>query len=521
MTPIPPNKALQDLTNAITELYVHLDDSAFNRYLKDVKSLSDDLADLIGLDIVKEGKKLLAGLTDAMQKVEKTQIRSLATNKNLISTINTDQIQSSLQLGVAIDKLSEDVINLREAGVLNLNSSTIRLAARMRATGQSTESLVKFLKSNTSVMMLNQKESQNLAYDLAKFSNIYNSRQDDILELTTSLSKNFQIQSQLAGAGQGGNIQAAFASFATTLGNRVDPLVDQMASIFGKGDLGQLIQLGIADGFQESLMAESDPTRQAELVKQMVLTASQAIEQRTSGLGTGAVDRQIYKQLIQSMGGENILVFRQLAKALEDQKSADSPWFTLDSAITTFGGIIESFLMPIKVFGGILLNFINLPGISHVIKWTAYLAGFGVSLMMAAKTFALATSLFSRSILIGAGKFLLSSAQMLLASLPFQAITAPLLIIAAVAGAAYGLWQLMGSNIEEINRKTPDQRSINAGLTGQIFSQLVNIVTSTNSNSIQRESLQTQRELVRLIRQQNDRTDPNNSLATKPFTRRI
>jgi hypothetical protein len=367
-------------------------------------------------------------------------------------------------------------------------------------------------------MMLNQKEAQNLAADLAKFSGIYSARQDDVLNLATSLSKSFEIQSQLGGGG--GNLESAFAAFGATLGNRVDPLIQQVAGIFGKGDLGQLIQLGIAD-LQQGIMAETDPARQAEMIKQLVLTASRSIEQRTAGLGTSVADRQIYKQLIQSMGGENILAFKQLAKALEDQKSADSPLFSLENSITTLKSIFDIAVAPLTMFGGALLAFINLPVVNQIVKLAAYFYGIVTTFALAATTFKVASIIFSRSILVGATKLLIASFKFLLASLPFQALVAPLLAIAAIAGAAYGIWSMMSSDIKDINRKTPDTRTVNAGLTGQIFSQLVNIVTSTGSNAIQRENLATQKELVRLIKQQTDRTDPNNAPATKPITRRI
>jgi len=250
MTGVPPGgrswiTELAELTLVITEFKDTLQDSTINRYFRDAGEISKLVKTITNLPVFKEGKKLLGDLSNAMSKAERVQVQALATNKNLISTISNDQIRASFQLGVAIAKLSEDVLTLREAGVMNLNSSTMKLAARMRATGQDTQSLIKFLKSNTSVMMLNQKEAQNLAADLAKFSGIYSARQDDVLNLATSLSKSFEIQSQLGGGG--GNLESAFAAFGATLGNRVDPLIQQVAGIFGKGDLGLVIKLRIAD----------------------------------------------------------------------------------------------------------------------------------------------------------------------------------------------------------------------------------------------------------------------------------
>jgi len=101
---------------------------------------------------------------------------------------------------------------------------------------------------------------------------------------------------------------------------------------------------------------------------------------------------------------------------------------------------------------------------------------------------------------------------------PLGIITAA---ISTIIGLAYGL-DGMASDIKDINNKTPDPMDKQkSSLSNQIFSQLINIVTNTNQGYIQREMLNTQRELLRLTKQQNDWNSPNNSPASRIPERRI
>ena len=182
-----------------------------------------------------------------------------------------------------------------------------------------------------------------------------------------------------------------------------------------------------------------------------------------------------------------------------------------------------------QLIGAGLLAIINAPVIGQLAKGIAYIAGFFSPLIAAFGVFAAGVTLFqATSVKLAAQlvwhgvKWLAGAAMTLLASAPFQALVWPITLLASAFGAGYVYFTSMAEDLKDLNDKTPDPRDkTNAGLTGQIFSQLLNIVTSTNTNYMQREMLQTQKELVRLAREQNDRTNPNNSLVTPTHKRAI
>jgi hypothetical protein len=526
MTPIPPNKALQDLTDAITELYVHLDDSSFNRFLKDAKNIGKDLGELLDLDIMKEGKKSLDTLARAMDQMNYLQERALASNKSLTSVISKDLVAASFSMGVSIQALAQEVLELNETGISKLDKSTLLLAGRMRATGQDVGSLTRFLGVNNSLLMMNQTQAQHMADNLSVYSQKLGATQESILRLSESVAKNFELQAAMAGQGQGGNLPAAFGALGARLGGKADQQIQLLSQIFGKGDLSQLIQLGISEGFQEALLAEKDPAKQQAIMDQMIRTAAASVQSRIGGLGQSTADRQAASQMLKSMGGENVLVFQQLASMLGD---ARQPILDLSQALTTFNSISEMFSNGMQLMGAGLLELINAPIISQLIKGIAFIAGFFSPLIAAFGVFATSVALFqATSVKLAAQlvwhgiKWLAGAAMTLLASVPFQALVWPITLLAAAFGGGYMYFTSMADDLKDLNDKTPDPRQrADAGLTGQIFSQLVNIVTSTNTNYVQREMLQTQKELVKLAREQNDRTNPNNSLVTPTPKRQI
>jgi hypothetical protein len=488
-----------------------------NKYIRQQERFAAEFAKFMKLPVMKQGLDSIKKLGAAMKEMSVLQGKSLATEKNLISTISVDQIGASLSMGIALSDLTASVISLRELGVQKLDKSTLGLLARMKATGQSTESLIKFLGANTSVMMLNQKQSQELAGNLAYYARVYQARQDDILRLATSLSKNFQVQAQL-GAGVG--LQGGFATLGAALGGRGSELIAQASQFFSNASLSQLQLLGIAEGFQERLAMETDPGRQKQIVEQMVKTAAATITGLKGGLGTDATSTRILQQLLQAFGGTNALVFPQLAKALEDAKD---PIFDLSNSITGFTAIANAFAMPMQYLGAALNAILNAPVIGSLVKGLAVFYGtisVWFTLTKIQQALAYVQQNAARLNFLAAARMDIAAKQNLAAS-KLSLIGGGIFgVLGVIAGLAMTMFS-MSEDMEEINKKTPDpvqRTATNAGLTGQIFSQLVNIVTSQSTNVVQQEMLATQKELVRLAQQQNAWSAPNSGLPT-PKTR--
>lgn len=484
-----------------------------NKYIRQQERFASEFSKFLKVPVMRQGLDAMKKLGAAMKEMSVLQSRSLATEKNLISTISTDQVAASLRMGVALSDLTSSVISLREQGVQKLDKSTLGLLARMKATGQSTDSLIKFLGANTSVLMLNQKQAQDLAGNLAYYSRVYQTRQDEILRLATSISKNFQVQAQL---GAGAGLTGGFATLGAALGGRGSELVAQASQFFSNASLAQLQLLGIAEGFQERLAMETDPGRQKQIVEQMVKTAAATISGLKGGLGTDVASTRILQQFLQAFGGTNALVFPQLAKALEDAKE---PIFQLSNSITGFTSIANAFAMPMQYLGAALNALLNAPVIGTLAKGLATFYGtvsiwFTITKIQQAYTFVQQQS--ARLTLLAATRMDIAAKTNLAAS-RLSVIGGGIFgVLGVIAGLAMTMFS-MSEDMEEMNKKTPDpaQKTItNSGLTGQIFSQLVNIVTSQSTNVVQQEMLATQKELVRLAQQQNAWSAPNSGLPT-------
>lgn len=511
--------SLRDLNEELRNFTRQVNTSRLNRTFRMFDSFQKSFKRFLNIPIVTKGITALDSLKDALEKSEKIQKDALASNRSLVSVISTGQIKASLRMGVSLNELAEEINSLKDTGIVNLEDSTLALAARMKATGQSTQSLIKFLGANTSVMNLNQYQAQKLAKDLSEYSKVYQTRQDEILNLTAQVAQSFRLQSQLGAGG----IATGFTALAAQLGERSNDLISKASNFFAKASLSQLELLGIAEGFQERAARETDPAKQAAVVKELVKTAASNLKQLTGGLGTDTTSTKILEQILKPFGGMDAVGFLEVAKALEDAKA---PMGKLSESITTFSSIAKMFFTPLEFVGSILSMLINLPILGDLVKGLSFLAGAVTTLGTLIISYKAISFLITNSSLIYQraarvmsinARMMLRSAQMNLAASrasrasglssflgPLGMILGPLALIPIILGMIEG-------NTDELNQKTPSQKDrdmLNSNLTGQIFSQLVNIVNSSNSNSMDREMLSTQKELVKIAKLQYDRDDP-------------
>lgn len=491
------------------------------KFSKKVELVEKTLNRLQRMPSFRDGMSALKGIGTQLLKFEPILKRSLAMNEGPLRTLSTDQLKASFKMGIGIDALTDEVLALKEEGITKLSGSTISLAARMKATGQDTQSLIKFVGRNSTALMLNQKESQDLAVRISQFAGVYQSRQDEMLNLANSITGSFRTQSQL---GAGAQLTEAFTNLGSVLGGRGTGLVQQMSEFLSNASLSQLTLLGIADNFQERIANETDPERQKNLAIEMAKAAANQINALKGGLGKGATDTKILEQLLKPFGGQSALVFPEIIKALEDAKE---PMESLSESLTTFASLGEVFAQPMKLFAAAIGQLMSIPFFGNTLKVVASIAGAIAPILAAAKIMKIVAILQNTaavtqrlSAILGMKSALITAA----ATAPISGLFAVFLTIAAALGLGAGIWGIMSEDIKQINNKTPDpqdKNKVNAGLTGQIFSQLVNIVASTNTNSVQREQMALQRELVRLAREQNDRNNPNNSLVTRPPVRKV
>lgn len=501
------NPGLEQQVRLLADTINRFENLFQNNFVRSIDGLGKIFNSWKRLPAVKSGFEALGKINSELQKIEPIMKKSLALNQNVMQNLTMDQIKTSLKLGVGLDSLMNEVLSLNETGVTKLDKSTILLAARMKATDQNTASLIKFLGANTSVLMLNQKEAQALAKNLTDYSRIYQMRQDEILNLATSMSKSFAIQSQL---GSGAALTEAFAAIAAPLGARGSELSQQMAQFLSKATLSQLQLLGIAEGFQERIAAETSTEGRAIIAREMAKAAAAQVEKLRAGLGTDATSAQILKQILQPYGGEGALVFTQFTKALEDAKP---PIYDLSQSLTTFTGLADSFALPMKLLATVIGGFISLPFVRDFAKIIATIGGAIAPMFIAAKIMRMVAASQVAAALVNR-----RAAQLGLVTATINAsVFNPLVGILSAIGLGIGIWGVMNDNLEDINNKTPDPENktrTQAGLSGQIFTQLIDIVSSNGNNAIQKELLASTKQLVRLAQDQYAVNAPNSGSPT-------
>lgn len=505
---------LNDLTQEMRRLTRLMGQSSASRHIRSQERFWRMFDRFMNTPIMKEGKQAFGQLGEAMSEMNQLSLRSLATNKSLISTINKDLISATFSTGVSMSQLAGEVISLREEGFMKVDESLLTLAGRMKLTGQNTQSLIKFLGANTSVMMLNQREAANLAKDIAHYSQIYGTRQDDMLNLATSMAGKFAGQAQL---GYGGQMTQAFTNLATVLGGRGGGLVDQLASFYQNASISQKQLLGFLNGFEERIATERDPEALKNILVDSLTKANQNIQSVVGSLGPGGMSTEIQKQLMGAFGGESAFVIPQLLKALEDAKE---PMASMATALAGFNSAAEMFKLPMMLVGTALNYLINTPVIGMLVKGLFFVGGTIATFLLANKILAMSMASFKmtgRLFNLGVRRFenaVRANQRTMMAGTP---LAVGISLLVALLGEFLPNMLGMSDDLDQINKKTPDptdKNKVSAGLTGQIFSQLVNIVRDQGTASMQAESLAVQKQLLLYARSQHDLTKGNASLPT-------
>jgi hypothetical protein len=441
----------------------------------------------------------MAKWISAAKSMEPLMRRAFATGAD--TGLSMKQYLTSVNLGISVDQLAEEMLAFREEGVNNLNESTLKLIGRMKLSDQSTQSLIKFVSVNSTTLLQNQKQGQDLAFQIADFAKVMGTRQDDMLNLAGAISQSMDTRAAL---GTGADLTQALTNFGSTLGAAKSGLVDQLAKFMGDtSKTTALLNLGM-DRFEDAITSQTSPEGQAQAVKEMIMQAGGQLENVISNLGTGPMAAKMAESMLTPYGGKQALALIQLKKALEDQKEPLNKTADAMNTFSTFGDALVNPLKMAVVYLGQLLNIIP----------TKLLVGFGnlIGALLAVKTITTALNVTMgisnqlakfNSSMGGGGKFG-----------KFLAFLGP---VAMLLGVAIDILGETSKDTKELNEKTVDQHkqeNLNKSsmLSGYILSQLSNIALAQNRGSADREMLENSKELVRLARRSLDVSDPQKGL---------
>ena len=428
--------------------------------------------------------------------------RAFATGPGLANSTNLEMIKTSAMLGVGIDQLLTEVIALREEGFNNLNDSTIRLIGRFKQTDQSTQSLIKFMSVNSLTLLQNQRQAQELTSQIASFSQVMGTRQDDMLNLAASISKSMDTRAAL---GTGAELTKALTNFGATLGDRGSGLVGQMTQFITNTDnVSKLFALGLQD-FEDAIVAQNDPKGQVAVIGQMAKQAAATVQSIIGDLGSGPMAAKMAESMLAPYGGKDVLVFAQIAKAMEDQKQ---PLTDTAKALTNLNSGMEAMTTPLKIVGIGVGKLLELPVLKQLTPVLGSLIGGMLALKTAQYALTYAVRMNTQAArLSGVGGF---GGKLL------GYLGGPIGMIISILGSiALGIWGNK-EETEELNKKTPelekDKAMQSSMLSGYILSQISNIALNQHRGAIDREMLESTKELVRLAKKSLDVTDPQRGL---------
>jgi hypothetical protein len=442
----------------------------------------------------------------AIKTMEPLMRRAFATGPNLASTLSTKQLLATSELGIGIDELAAEILSFREEGVNNLNDSTLKLVGRMKLSDQSTQSLIKFVSVNSTSLLQNQKQGQELAVQISDFAKVMGTRQDDMLALAGAISQSMETRAVL---GTGAQLTQALTNFASTLGAGKSGLVDQLSKFMGDtSKTSALMALGM-DRFEDAISSQMSPEAQVQAVNQMIMEAGGQLEGILGDLGTGPMAAKMAESLAAPFGGKQALVLLQLKKALEDQKQ---PLNKTAESMTTFSTFGNALMNPLKIIAVKLGEFLN-------IIPTKYITTLGnlIGALLAVKTVTTALNItmgianqigkFNNAMSGGGGGKLGKALGFL----------GPIAVIIGLLGVANEIMSETSQDTKELNQKTADQHkqeNLNKSsmLSGYILSQLSNVALAQNRGSADREMLESSKELVRLARRSLDVSDPQKGL---------
>lgn len=389
--------------------------------------------------------KYFGELTQLIDTFADIQKRAFANN------IGLEQLKVDTSLGISVSELTDELISFREAGIDNLTDSTMGLIQRMKLTGQSTDGLRKLVGQNSLSLMMNTRESQDLAASISDYALTYGVRQDAMFDLVNSLSETLAVPSLL---GFGDDILKATDKLGAELGGRANEQIKQLAQFLtDPAKLAAIQNLGVRDLVDQLIAGGGTVDQNVELLKEITSVASRNVDAAVASLREqGAAGVTQANAILEMFGGKQAVIFNQLDKAMEDARAATTTNVDFTKGLYAFYQQIKIGLeTTAKTINQLLIDFA--PLMKPIAKFIS----------------------IALPVLAGIGA--------IMAVLSFGTIPLLLASIAGGIGVLAGIGEDSNDNIKDINRKTEDKtyqyrnQEFGIGLMGALNNTLMNIVS--------------------------------------------
>jgi hypothetical protein len=257
------------------------------------------------------------------QKAREFQLPGREGSKGLLSTVTQE----------------EEMLKLREEGIVPLRKSTSKLIERMTLTGQGTGSLIKMMGSNSSNLLLSTNQSELLVESISQLAIKYGVQQDALFKFSTSIANSMKVPALL---GFGKSLTEAFTSLRAQMGGKSEENLDMLSKfLLDSNNFYHRQSLGL-NGFLNIIKSSSSSSEQKtqaikDIIRIMSSKNQELLDVVKSNGSNEEFNMQAFEMLANTVGGSQILgVVESLNKSMGESLENDSVQLNLEKSMLVF-----------------------------------------------------------------------------------------------------------------------------------------------------------------------------------------
>jgi len=365
MTGVPPpnqpnqpntNQSINNLINSINSLISTINSDSKNRKGNNRKSQDQNKSLTHSLNNVAVQMASLASvnlsLASQFKSVEDLQKKAIAQNTNVSNIYSKNSDILSKTQGSNFE-LQAQIMKLNEEGLKDVGGSVLALSSRMKMTGQSTDTLAKFVTQSRLQMAMTGETTEELADRIASLSAKYGVSTERLIKSLDKVAET-TAKANLLGLGGGNFSKQMQAMMSQFKGSAAEEALSQFFNMTMDPRSLKLQQLAGAEADIAALQKGGLGQQEFERVATSAMTKIENyIKSSTASIGAnqpGGVNISRYMDSrLQAYFGDvstqQLTAFSQMTKVLEETRQ-DAKRGTQD--VNTFENAIKSGMKPVE-----------------------------------------------------------------------------------------------------------------------------------------------------------------------------
>ena len=152
----------------------------------------------------------------------------------------------------------ESLFDFQKIGMMNTGRETLKLANRMRITGQNVQGLAQMDKMLLTQGLLGTNQRDRLIQTVGDSALSYGVAADQIVESVNNLARSMDLLGITGGAGAMAEQIAKLTAESPALGQQATMLVNSLVDAVKSGDMGQIYRLGLSEEVDKMLAGTGD-----------------------------------------------------------------------------------------------------------------------------------------------------------------------------------------------------------------------------------------------------------------------